>query len=93
MCQVLSGLSESFTDSTVESPDRLTSHSSTLSLACLRVQAEEMQVSLALQADINRSACPAISLAAHGILSSSDALKSALKSFNQGYLSRLKLRN
>ncbi len=93
MCQVLSGLKESFTDNTVESPDRLTSHSSTLSLACLRAQAEEMQVGLALQADINRSASPAISLAAHSILSSTDALKSALKSFNQGYLSRLKLRN
>lgn len=93
MCQVLSGLKESFTDNTIESADRLTSHSSTLSLACLRAQAEEMQVGLALQADINRSASPAISLAAHSILSSTDALKSALKSFNQGYLSRLKLRN
>lgn len=93
MCQVLSGLKESFTDNTIESADRLTSHSSTLSLACLRAQAEEMQVGLALQADINRSASPAISLAAHSILSSTDALKSALKSFNQGYLSRLKLKN
>jgi aspartate ammonia-lyase len=87
LCRAYIGVEEEFTE-----PDVLKSFKDTLHLACIRVQAEENQVTLALETHLGPSACPALTIACQSILTAADALKSSIRSFNHGYVAKAILR-
>jgi len=87
LCRAYIGVEEEFTE-----PAVLKSFKDTLHLACIRVQAEENQVTLALETHLGPSACPALTIACQSILTAADALKSSIRSFNHGYVAKAILR-
>lgn len=87
ICQAIAGLEDKFEDGNCHQ-----SYTSTLYQAALAAQGEEAKIALGLTASLRLQGFPALSLVCESILSSTDLLKSSLKSFNHAYIARLNLR-